>query len=68
MCFGSKPKAAEKPAPAPEPAAPPADEQPIGSARKAEDRAAFGTAGQRLRVDRSQTAGGVGVGGSGLRM
>jgi hypothetical protein len=69
MCFkqqSSKPPPTPAPAPAP-PAAPPAAPE-IGSARVDETKGAFGQTTPNLRIDRSLSGGGVGTGGSGVRM
>ena len=70
MCFGGgKSQPAATPAPAPPPPAPIADEQEIAAGRVAEDKALFGASGQpETRVDRSLSSGGVGAGGTGIRM
>lgn len=73
MCFGGggnkQSQPSPPPAPAPAPPAPVAIEDDIKAPRKAEDKANFGGSGvPNLRVDRSVSSGGVGAGGSGLRM
>jgi len=70
MCFARQPKQQATPIPAPAPAAPSpvAEEQKVADPRRAEDEANFGTDTPSLRVDRSLSSGGVGVGGAGLRM
>lgn len=68
MCFGgSQPQPAATPAAAPAPPAPTATPDAVGSARKAEDLALFGSVQPNMRVDRSVTSGGVGQGGSGIK-
>lgn len=65
MCFGSKPQQSQvKPAPAPAPPAETAVEQDIGTARKEEDTALFGSDTPNTRVDRSLTP----PTGTGIRM
>lgn len=66
MCFfkTAKPKAMPE-VPEPEQTA---EAQEIGGARKAEDDALFGEAGQSLRVDREAIGTGATSGGAGLRM
>lgn len=70
MCFGGgKSQPAPTPAPAPPPPAPIAEDQEIAAARTAEDKALFGQSGvPTTRVDRSLSSGGVGAGGTGIRM
>lgn len=71
MCFGAKAAPQQTPlAPAPAPAPPeqPAEAQDPVSPRKAEDKELFGTSTPDLRVDRSVSSGGVGSGGTGIRM
>lgn len=70
MCFSQSQPAAP---PGPGAAPPPPQENPppaeIGSARKAANVDNYGDSkGPQTRVDRSSTAGGIGSGGSGLRM
>jgi hypothetical protein len=69
MCFGSsKVQQAETPAAAPAAPDPAAKEQEIGSARKAEDQAAYGTSGKpQTRVNRA-LSGAATSGGAGLYM
>lgn len=70
MCFGGGPKVSQTatPAPAPEAPDPIAEETSPTDRRKAEDKANFGQTAPSLRVDRSATSGGVGAGGTGLKM
>ncbi|MBK3400431.1 hypothetical protein [Methylobacterium ajmalii] len=70
MCFGGggDDKPTPAPAPAPPPPAPLAEETDPTAPRKAEDKANYDSTTPSLRVDRSTTSGGVGAGGSGLRM
>jgi hypothetical protein len=75
MCFGSPDPPPPTPAtPPPAPAAPPPSPtastavEDVASARRAEDLALFGSGRQSLRVDRSATSGGIGKGGSGIKV
>lgn len=66
MCIFQRPKnqALSKDIAAPEATA---EAAAVGSARKKEDKALFGGV-PNLRVDRSSVKGGVGAGGSGLKV
>lgn len=68
MCFSSKTPKTATPAPAPAPPAPIAEQTEVTDARRAEDKANFGSSTPSLRVDRSATSGGVAADGAGLRM
>jgi hypothetical protein len=74
MCVGPfapkkpKPTMAATPAAAPEPPDPVAEPVDPGGVRREEDEAKFGATGPKLRVDRSVSSGGVGAGGTGIKM
>lgn len=66
MCFSGS--SAAPLAAAPAAPSPTAVDQPVGQARKAEDKTNFGSSTPQTRVDRSATSGGIAAGGAGIQI